>query len=136
MNTKYLLRILLIVGGIVEIIIGVLFMFLHLFFEQIDLENIPIFTQMAGAFLLCYGILLIYTIQDVEKFIIIPLVNILVRIIMVIFSVINLFDYLQFYIVLIIAIPYDLLWSLLVIILVKKEGILFKKHKIEKGANI
>ncbi|MFW9827925.1 MAG: hypothetical protein ACFFEY_10050 [Candidatus Thorarchaeota archaeon] len=127
MSTKDLIKILLLLGGILEIIIGVLFMFLDLLFEEVGLENIPIFTQMAGTFLLCYGILLIYSIRDVDKFIIIPLVNILVHIIMIVFSIINSFEYLQFYIILIIAIPYDFLWSLLLIILLKKEGLIFKK---------
>ncbi len=129
MSPKIILKILLLIGGILEIIIGVLFMFLDILFEKLGLENIPIFTQMAGTFLLCYGILLIYSIgADIEKFVIVPLVNILVRIIMVIFSIINSFEYLQFYIILIIAIPYDLLWSLLVIISLKKEGLFFKKQ--------
>jgi hypothetical protein len=128
MSPKIILKILLLIGGILEIIIGILFMFLDILFEKLGLENIPIFTQMAGTFLLCYGILLIYSIRDIEKFVIVLLVNILVRIIMVIFSIINSFEYLQFYIILIIAIPYDLLWSLLVIIFLKKEGLFFKKQ--------
>lgn len=127
MRSKNILKILLILGGIVEIVIGLLFFILDLFFEQIGLENIPIFTQMAGTFLFCYGILLIYSARDVKKFVIIPLVNIIVRIIMVIFSLINLFIYPQFFIILIFAIPYDLVWSILMIIFLKKESLLFKK---------
>ena len=127
MSSKNILKILVILGGIVEIVIGLLFMVLDILFEQIGLENIPIFTQMAGSFLLCYGILLIYSARDVEKFKIIPLVNILVRIIMVIFSLINIFEYPEFLVILLFAIPYDLLWSLFMIILLKKEGLIFKR---------
>lgn len=127
-SSNDLIKLLLILGGIVEIIIGLLFLVLDIFFEQIGLENIPIFTQMAGSFIFCYGILLIYSARDVEKFIIIPLVNILVRIIMVIFSIINIFEYPEFIMILLFAIPYDLLWSLFMIILLKKKGLNFKKR--------
>jgi len=127
MCSKNILKILLILGGIIEIILGLLFLVLDFFFEQIGLENIPIFTQMAGSFLFCFGILLIYSARDVERFKIIPLVNILVRIIMVTFSFINIFEYPEFLVILLFAIPYDLLWSLFMIILLKKEGLIFKK---------
>jgi hypothetical protein len=127
MNSKKIFKILLILGGIVEIVLGLLFFILDLFFEQMGLENIPIFTQMAGTFLFCYGILLIYSSRDVQKFVIIPLVNILVRVIMVIFSVVNIFIYPQFLMILIFAVPYDLVWSIIMIIFLKKEGIILKK---------
>ncbi len=127
MKSKDLIQILLIVGGIVEVIIGGLFLFLDTMLEQVGLENIPIFTQMAGSFLLCYGILLVYSARDVEKFIIVPLVNIIARIIMVIFSIISIFDYPEFMVILLFAIPYDTLWSILMIILLKKKGLIFKR---------
>jgi hypothetical protein len=118
----------LFLGGIVEILIGILFMVLDVFLKQVGLANVPIFTQMAGSFLVCYGILLVYSTRDVEKFVIIPLVNILVRVIMVIFSLINIVQYPEFSIILLIAIPYDLLWSLFMVILLQKDGIIFQKN--------
>lgn len=127
MNTFKILKILLFLGGIVEIGIGLLFFILDLFFEQIGLENIPIFTQMAGIFMFCYGILLIYSTRDMEKYLIIPLLNILIRVVMVIFSLLNIIEYPQFYLIFIFAIPYDLVWSILMIVFLKQEGILFKK---------
>ncbi|MFX1242172.1 MAG: hypothetical protein ACFFA7_13065 [Promethearchaeota archaeon] len=127
MNTIKILKILLFLGGIVEIGIGLLFFILDLFFEQIGLENIPIFTQMAGIFMFCYGILLIYSTRDMEKYLIIPLLNILIRVVMVIFSLLNIIEYPQFYLIFIFAIPYDLVWSILMIVFLKQEGILFKK---------
>jgi hypothetical protein len=127
MNSKKILKSLLILGGIVEIVIGLLFFLLDLFFEQIGLENIPVFTQIAGMFILCYGILLIYSVRDIRKYLIIPLLNILARIIMVVLSLLNVIKYPQFFIILIFAIPYDLLWSLIMIIFLKKESIIFKK---------
>ncbi len=127
MKSNELLKNLLILGGIIEIIIGILFLFLDLFFEQLGLENIPVFTQMAGTFILCYGILLICSARDIIKLYFIPLVNIFARIVMVIFSLINIMEYPEFSIILLIAIPYDLIWSLIVFILLKKQGILFSK---------
>ncbi|MFX0008114.1 MAG: hypothetical protein ACFFAV_15505 [Candidatus Hermodarchaeota archaeon] len=127
MNTIKILKILLFLGGIVEIGIGLLFFIVDLFFEQIGLENIPIFTQMAGIFMFCYGILLIYSTRDMEKYLIIPLLNILIRVVMVIFSLLNIIEYPQFYLIFIFAIPYDLVWSILMIVFLKQEGILFKK---------
>jgi len=127
MKSKALLRFLLILGGIVELAIGVFFMFLDILFRQVGLENIAIFTQMAGSFLFCYGILLIYSVRDIEKFIIIPLINILVRIIMVVFSLINIPYYPEFLIIIIFTIPYDSVWSVLMLLFLWKNGILFKK---------
>ena len=126
MNTNRILKLLLILGGIVEIGIGLLFFILDLLFEQIGLENIPIFTQMAGIFMFCYGILLIYSTRDMEKYLIIPLLNILIRVVMFIFSLLNIIEYPQFYLIFIFAIPYDLVWSILMIVFLKQEGILFK----------
>ncbi len=128
MNNNKILKILLILGGIVEIAIGMLFLVLDLFLEQLGLENIPVFTQMAGTFILCYGILLIYSSRDAEKFVFIPLVNILARIVMVIFSLANIIEYPEFSMILIFAIPYDLLWSLFVFILLQKEGIILQRN--------
>jgi hypothetical protein len=113
MKSKALLRFLLILGGIVELAIGVFFMFLDILFRQVGLENIAIFTQMAGSFLFCYGILLIYSVRDIEKFIIIPLINIPY--------------YPEFLIIIIFTIPYDSVWSVLMLLFLWKNGILFKK---------
>ncbi len=128
MHRNKILKILLILGGIVEIAIGILFLVLDPFLEQLGLENIPVITQMAGTFVLCYGILLIYSSRDVKKLVFIPLVNILARIIMIIFSLINLTEYPEFSMILVFAIPYDILWSLFFIIISKREGIILQKN--------
>ncbi|MFX0021602.1 MAG: hypothetical protein ACFE9S_04700 [Candidatus Hermodarchaeota archaeon] len=133
MNTNKILKILLILGGIVEIAIGLLFFLLDLFFEQLGVQNIPIFTQMAGTFIFCYGILLIYSARDIKKYLIIPILNILIRIVMVIFSLINIIEYPQFFLILLLAIPYDIVWSILMVIFLKKEGIIFKNFQINIG---
>ena len=127
MNSHKILKILLLLGGVVEIVIGLLFLVLDFYLEQIGLESIPIFTQMAGAFLFGYGILLIYSSRDTEKLYIIPIVNILIRIIMIVFGTINLFLLPEFFIILLFTLPYDLLWSIFVFILLVKQGIILEK---------
>jgi len=131
MNSHKILKILLIFGGAVEIVIGLLFMVLDFYLEQVGFEIIPIFTQMAGAFLFGYGILLIYSSRNVEKYAIIPLVNILIRIIMIVCGILSLLIYPEFFIILLIALPYDLSWSIFVFILLVKQGIILKKNNIE-----
>ncbi len=131
MNSHKILKILLIFGGVVEIVIGLLFMVLDFYLEQVGFEIIPIFTQMAGVFLFGYGILLIYSSRDVEKYAIIPLVNILIRIIMIVCGILSLLIYPEFFIILLIALPYDLLWSIFIFILLVKQGIILKKNNIE-----
>ncbi|MFX0001982.1 MAG: hypothetical protein ACFE9C_06225 [Candidatus Hodarchaeota archaeon] len=135
MNSKRVLKILLILGGIVEIVLGLLFLVLDLLFEHLGLENIPIFSQMGGIFILCYGILLMFSSRDLEKYLIIPLLNILARVIIIIFSLLNLFKYPQLFMILIFAIPYDLVWSSLMIVFMKQVGIIFKKISTRKEFN-
>ncbi|MCK4284809.1 MAG: hypothetical protein KAX18_01350 [Candidatus Lokiarchaeota archaeon] len=127
MNSKTAIKYLLILGGIVEVLIGILFLFLDVFLEQLGIQNIPIFTQMAGTFIFGYGILLLYSSRNVEKFIIIPIINILIRITMIIFGIISLSEVPEFLVILIFAFSYDSIWSLLVLISIIKSGIVLKK---------
>lgn len=124
MNQKRLLRWFMIIGGVFEIIIGFFLMILHPFLWTVGMTTIPIFNQMAGTFLLGFGILLVFSSTAIEPFRIIPLVNILLRIIMIIFSFIQLPQYPNFLIILLPAMIYDLLWSILVLILLKNLGLL------------
>jgi len=126
MDSIRLLKILMVIGGIVELAVGFLFFFLDQFLTQLGFEIIPLFTQMIAAFFLCFGILLIYSRRDMEKYKIIPLVNILLRIIVISFSLINLGKYSEFLIILLFAIPYDLGWALFVLILMWKSNIIIK----------
>ncbi|TXT53404.1 MAG: membrane protein of unknown function [Promethearchaeota archaeon] len=104
-------------GGIIEIVIGSLLMMLHIIFREIGLITIPLFNQMSGTFLLGFGILLFLASRNLERYRAVPLVNILLRIIMIIFSIIQLPFYPELSIILIPAMIYDLLWSVLVLIL-------------------
>ncbi|MHA2008552.1 MAG: hypothetical protein ACXABO_14065 [Promethearchaeota archaeon] len=128
MNSLRLLKILLILGGIVELVVGFLFIFVDQFLLQLGFEVIPLFTQMIAAFFLCFGILLIYSKRDMDKYKIIPLTNILLRIIIISFSLISIRKYSEFLIILLFAIPYDLIWALLVLILMRMNNIIFKKR--------
>ena len=119
MNNRSLLKILLIIGGIIEILIGLFLLFIDIFLESLGYANISTFSQMAGSFLIGYGILLLYSSKDTERYLIIPLINILIRIIMVSFTLINITKYPEFYPITIFALIYDPLWSIAVILLVK-----------------
>jgi hypothetical protein len=119
MNKSSFLKILLIIGGIIEIIIGSFLLFIDIFIEQLGYTNISTFSQMAASFLIGYGILLLYSSKDIERYLIIPVVNILIRIIMMIFTSINFMKYPEFLPITIFALIYDPLWSITVILLIK-----------------
>jgi len=110
-----------------ELFIGSLLFILDPFLNLLGFSSIPIFTQMAGSFVFCYGILLIISSRNVEKYAIIPLINILIRAIMVIFTLINLTTYLEFLPITLFALIYDPFWSILVLIMMKKIGIILPK---------
>ncbi|MBD3211462.1 MAG: hypothetical protein GF311_02555 [Candidatus Lokiarchaeota archaeon] len=131
MNNNLILKWLLIVGGLVEIIIGILFLFIPYALSSIGLPQIPFFSQMAGSFLLGFGILLLYSSKRVEIFRIVPLVNILIRFIMIGFSLLSIPSYPEFVVILIPAILYDLVWSILFLYLLDKENLLFPNAKNE-----
>jgi hypothetical protein len=131
MNNTLILKWLLIVGGLVEIIIGILFLFIPYALSSIGLPQIPLFSQMAGSFLLGFGILLIYSSKRLEFFRIVPLVNILIRFVMIAFSLLSIPSYPEFIVILIPAILYDLVWSILFLYLLDKENLLFPSAKSE-----
>ncbi|MFX0057342.1 MAG: hypothetical protein ACFE85_13740 [Candidatus Hodarchaeota archaeon] len=127
MNNNLLLKWLLIIGGILELIIGSLLFILDPFLNLLGFSSIPIFTQMAGTFVFCYGILLIISSRNIEKYVIIPLMNILIRAIMVTFTFFNLKTYLLFLPITLFALIYDPVWLVLVLILMKKAGMILRK---------
>jgi hypothetical protein len=127
MNENLVLKWLLLIGGITELIIGVLLFILDPFLNLLGFSTIPIFTQMAGSFVFCYGILLIISTKNIEKQVIIPLINILIRFIMVTFTLINLRTYLDFLPITLFALIYDPIWSISVLILMKKLGLILQK---------
>jgi len=127
MNSKLILKYLIIVGGIVEICIGILFLFLNVIFEQAGILNTPIFAQMAGSFLIGYGILLLYSSRNLERYQLIPLINILIRGLVIISGILTTQQMREFISIFIIAIVYDSSWSIFVLILMQKNKLLFKQ---------
>jgi hypothetical protein len=115
------------VGGIVEICIGILFIFLNVIFKQAGILNTPIFAQMAGSFLIGYGILLLYSSRNLERYQLIPLINILIRGLVIISGILTSQQMREFISIFIIAIVYDSSWSILVLILMQKNKLLFKQ---------
>ena len=80
MEKAVLLKWLLLIGGYFELIVGAIFIIIHLFLESFGVPaGVPIFSQLAGIFFICFGILLIYSAKDIEKNIIIVKINILFR---------------------------------------------------------
>ena len=127
MNSKTAIKYFLVFGGIFEALIGILFMFIDLFLKQLGLQNIPLFSQMAGAFIFGYGILLVYSSRDIEKYVIIPLINILIRIPVIIFGILSLSEVPELMVILVFALSYDSIWSIILLILILRSGIILRK---------
>jgi hypothetical protein len=118
-----LLRWLLIIGGIVEIFLGIAFIFIHLLVPAMGLSvDIPIFPQLAGCLCICFGYLLIYSSKDIKTYSIIPKMNVLLRFIVQPAAIYNLFVVPAFIPILIGSAIYDIVWAILVLILLKKLG--------------
>ena len=120
MENEEILKWLLLIGGIIEIIVGILFFFIAPLFESYGISSIPLFIQMSGAFFISFGILLIYASKDCETYKIIPLTNILFRFLVLVPVVYAMITYPQFLPMLMFTLIYDTLWSILVLVLLKK----------------
>jgi len=127
MENAVLLKWLLIIGGIVETILGIFFIFIHLFVASMGLSiEIPIFPQMAGCILIVFGYLLNYSAKDVKTYVIIPKMNILLRFIVLPAAIYNMVVVPPFIPILLGAVIYDMVWAILVLILLNKLGYLMK----------
>ncbi|MHA1726135.1 MAG: hypothetical protein ACTSXH_15080 [Promethearchaeota archaeon] len=82
--------ILLKIGGIIEIIIGGLLLLLYYYLIWVEYSLLTVIVVMAGAFLLGYGILLIYSVKNLQKLKIIPILNIFLRILVIISLIVQL----------------------------------------------
>lgn len=123
MDNSVLLKWLLIIGGVVEIFIGVLFIFIHLLVGSLGVSiEIPIFPQLAGCICICFGYLLIYTTKDVKTYAIIPKMNILLRFIVQPAAIYNMIVVPALIPLLIGTAIYDVCWAIAVLILLKKMG--------------
>jgi len=129
MNRKRFLKWILLFGGILEIIIGIFMMMLHPILQELEIETVPIFVQMAGTFLLGYGVLLVFASKAIKRYRIVPIVNVVLRFIMVGFSIIQLPQYPNFLVILLPAMTYDVVWSIIVLFLMNGLGFLRLQQK-------
>ena len=130
MEKSMLLKWLLLIGGYFELIVGVIFIFMHLFIESFGVPaGVPMFSQLSGLFFICFGILLLYSAKDLEKYIVIIKVNILFRFLVQPFVIYNSILFPDFGLLLIITSLYDLVWSILMIVLLRQCGYLWSKSE-------
>ncbi len=122
MDNKVVLKWLLLLGGILELVVGVVFFFIDGFIlEVFGLSTLSLFTHMSGIFFICFGILLILSSKDIEKYLAVILVNILFRVMMLGPVIYNMTIYPQFIPILLFMVIYDPAWSVIVLVLLNKE---------------
>ena len=69
MDNKVLLKWFLLLGGVLELFVGVIFFFIDgLILTLFGLTTLSIFTDMNGIFFICFGILLILASKDTERY--------------------------------------------------------------------
>ncbi|HUX98946.1 MAG TPA: hypothetical protein VMV49_05295 [Candidatus Deferrimicrobium sp.] len=123
MENSVLLKWLLLIGGYVEIFLGALFVLMQFFVGYMGLSiEVPIFNQILGMMTICFGILLIYSTKDIEKYAIIPKVNCLLRFLVQPAVVYNVIVVPEMIPILIGSAIYDVVWAVLVLILLNKCG--------------
>ncbi|MBD3229848.1 MAG: hypothetical protein GF329_16820 [Candidatus Lokiarchaeota archaeon] len=113
--------------GIIEIVIGIGFIFMQPLFELISIQTVPLFLQMAGVELTLLGFLLWYSARDIERFKIILIVSMVLRYVMPIFEIYTALTIPIMFVVLISTSIYDLASASLTLILLKKHEYLFGK---------
>ena len=127
MDNKIILKWLLLLGGILELFVGVIFFFIDgLLLTLFGLSTLSIFTHMSGIFFICFGILLILSSKDIEKYLAVIFVNILFRVMMLGPVIYNMTIYPQFIPLLMFMVIYDPAWSIIVLFLLNKEEIIKK----------
>jgi len=110
--------------GVIEIIIGISFIFLTPVLESIGLNTIPLMNQLAGVELALFGFLLWHSAKNIEKYQIILIASIALRFIMPFFEIYAALTIPQMMGLLIGASIYDLGSSALTLILLLKHGYL------------
>ena len=122
MDNNVVLKWFLVLGGVLELFVGVFFFFIDGCIKFIfGLSTLSLFTHMSGIFFICFGILLILSSKNTERYLPVILVNILFRIIMLGPVIYNMTIYPQFIPILVFMVIYDPAWSIIVVILLKKE---------------
>lgn len=127
MSSLILLRIVTIIGGIYETLIGIILVFLaepflSLLAGSIIIINYPMFHQMAGLLLITFGILMIISYFELERFYIIPLMSIFLRLGMQFVIFLNLWNMPEIMNVMIIFAVIDLVFAIVTLVLFLKVG--------------
>jgi hypothetical protein len=120
-SEKIVLKWLMVIGGVVEIFLGVAFVFLIVpFLESLGLPTVQLFPQLAGILVANFGFLHIYAAKDVKRFILIPVTSISLRVMGFVIAVYNLYATPALGAVLVAAGSYDMGWALIVLALLKR----------------
>lgn len=121
LEKQVLLKWLIVIGGWFEVAIGILFQFLHLFLADMGIEvGPPIFLQLSGAMFICFGLLLIISARDMEKYAVIPKINALLRFLVQPATIYNMIIVPEFVPLLLGATIYDIAWAIIVLYLLRK----------------
>ena len=127
MSSLILLRIVTIIGGIYETLIGIILVFfaepfLSLLGGSSIIINFPMFHQMAGLLLITFGILMIISYFELERFYIIPLMSIFLRLGMQFVIFLNLWNMPEIMNVMIMFAVIDLVFAIVTLVLFLKVG--------------
>ncbi|MBD3229847.1 MAG: hypothetical protein GF329_16815 [Candidatus Lokiarchaeota archaeon] len=120
----------LIFAGVFEIILGFLFIFIHLIIENIGITiTIPLFNQLGGVETILLGILLCYSARDIKRYRHIIFASIALRFIMFFFDFYAAITIPVMFGILLFASLYDLLSALITLLLLWKNNYLFLKKE-------
>lgn len=127
MSSMTLLRIVTIIGGIYETLIGIILVFwaepfLSLLGGSSITVNFPMFHQMAGLLLITFGILMIISYFELERFYIVPLMSVFLRLGMQFVIFLNLSNMPEIMNGMIVFAVIDLVFAIITILLFLKVG--------------
>ena len=132
-----LLKILSMIGGIYEIIFGVLMIFfivplLNMMGLNIAQLDIPMFSHTAGLLAVIIGLILLFSSQNVEKFLLNIVLIIILRFAIQIVIYVNIFFVPTIALGLIMFAMIDLIFAIITIYLIKVSGLTFNLFKLIK----
>ena len=132
-----MLKILSMIGGIYEIIFGVLMIFfivplLNMMGLNIAQLDIPMFSHTAGLLAIIIGLILLFSSQNVEKFLLNIVLIIILRFAIQIVIYVNIFFVPTIALGLIIFAMIDFIFAIITIYLIKASGLSFNLFKLIK----
>ncbi len=132
-----ILKIFSMIGGIYEIIFGVLMIFfivplLNMMGLNITQLDIPMFSHTAGLLAIIIGLILLFSSQNVEKFLLNIILITILRFAIQIVIYVNIFLVPTIAIGLVMFAMIDLVFALITIYLIKVSGLTFNLFKLIK----